>query len=62
MPLHISLRGLGPDEVARFKRVATEEAKSRYGIEPGIDPIPDNEWFNFRTYLLEFRDRLASGG
>jgi hypothetical protein len=60
--INVSLRGLGPDEVDRFKRLAAEEAKARYGIEPGQDPIPPGEWYNFRSFLVELRDRLASGG
>jgi hypothetical protein len=59
--IHVALRGLTPVQIEHFKEAAADEARSRYGIEPGVKPLPGEHWYEFRKFLIELRDRMIRG-
>ena len=59
--IHVSLRGLTETQIQSFTQTAVNEARSRYGIEPGKGLIPAEQWTAFRHFLIELRDRMIGG-
>jgi hypothetical protein len=59
---HVSLDGLNDDQVEEFVQKAAIIVRTRYRIEPGVEPVPVKYWLELRLILLQLRAAIVKRG